>query len=384
MNRRAFLAAASAFAVLGTPAMADPRTYHVNPLGDDRAPGTESDPLRTVGAALRMPLLPGCAVAVHPGSYREALFVGKAGRAGLPISIYSVKPGAARIDARDTGKIAVQIARPWVEFSGFDVVGHKNRVAIAVAPAAVEPKPVHHVGVLGNIVRGAGGSGIYARMCEFVTIADNDIYDCAYASAGSGISIHLPLASSGLPYLGEYRFVVERNRVSRCVMRTDHDVIPHSDGHGIILDDFEWIKIPAKTKRVPYPYPARLEDNICFLNGGNGYLVYRSRAKHLLRHNIGWGNGTDPLSRGPYGAEFANIEAVDAAYQRNIGVARQRAHSAGASRDGEATWNGNVFFAEADGARVFRADVGGAPDNNWLGVDPDFADPPRDFTRRAA
>lgn len=357
--------------MLATPALASisPRIYYVDSnRGDDRAEGTDARPVRTITAAMRKPLRGGDTVIVRDGTYRECVHVGKGGAPGWPITIRSETLGGAIIDASRLAGIPLHIAAPFVEVWGFEVIGNRHKAGIVVAET-------HHVGVRNTTVHGAGGSGIYARLSDWLAFVGCEVYDCASHSAGSAISVHIPVE---LADGTGTRVLIRSNRLHDCVMKTDPAVTPHTDGHGIILDDWErW-----RTGGTPYRHAALVERNTSWGNGGDGILNFRNRAPHMIRDNVCWGNGTDAMPGGLYGAELGNRFSEGATYLRNIAVANQRRHSAAACLDGSAVWIGNTLHASGPGSRVWASDGAGLPAGN-ITRDPGFIDPPRDFRRRA-
>lgn len=356
--------------MLATPALASisPRIYYVDSnRGDDRAEGTDARPVRTITAAMRKPLRGGDEVVVRDGAYGEAVHVGKGGAPGWPVTIRSETLGGAVIDASGLTGIPLHIAAPFVEVWGFEVIGNRHKAGIVVAET-------HHVGVRNTTVHGAGGSGIYARLSDWLAFVGNDVYDCASHSAGSGISVHIPVERAD--GTGN-RILIRSNRLRENIMRTDPDKTPHTDGHGLILDKFKY----GADGKTPYRFPALVERNTAWGNGGDGFLNFRSDAPHLFRDNVAWGNGVSH-GGGIYGAGLGNRFSEGATFLRNVSEATQPQHCAAACLGGSATWIGNTLYASGPGSRVFRTDGAGLPAGN-ITRDPGFIDPPRDFKRRA-
>lgn len=367
MNRRTVLAAL--LAAGASPAMASisPRIYRVSPAGNDRNDGIVR-PVQTISAAMRLSLRAGDEVVVAPRVYRECVKAWRGGIDGAPVLIRSETPLGARIDASGLDDIALQIGRPHITVWGFDIVGNRKKAGLVI-------DRTHHVSAIRCLVRHSGGSGFYGRLSDWMSFVDCEAYDNASAAAGSGFSIHWPVAVGTAP---GNRIVLRRCVSHDNVMRTDPALVKHSDGNGFILDDFRQTKIKDGT---PYRYGALLEDCIAYRNGGDGFLAFRSD-NIVMRRCIGWGNGTDALGTGPYGAELGSRESDSTAFIDCIGVARERGHAATANKDGTASWRGCTLWADAPGTRIFRGSTGAAgPGAGNVVRDPGFADPPRDWRR---
>ncbi|OGV72467.1 MAG: hypothetical protein A3K19_16620 [Lentisphaerae bacterium RIFOXYB12_FULL_65_16] len=80
-----------------------PVTYIVdnrNPAADDSNPGTEEKPFKTISAAAKA-VLPGDAVLVSPGTYRESVRIETSGTEGRPIMFKSKEPLKAVVSGAD-------------------------------------------------------------------------------------------------------------------------------------------------------------------------------------------------------------------------------------------------------------------------------------------
>lgn len=368
MNRRTVLAAL--LAAGASPAMASisPRLYRVSPAGNDRNDGV-TRPVQTIGAAMRLPLRAGDEVVVAAGIYRECVKAWRGGIDGAPVLIRSETPLGARIDASGLDDIALQIGKPHITVWGFDIIGNRKKAGLVI-------DRTHHVSANRCLVRGCGGSGFYGRLSDWLQFADCEAYDNASAAAGSGFSIHWPVAVGDAP---GNRIVLRRCVSHGNVMRTDPDLVKHSDGNGFIFDDFKQTKVEKGT---PYRHGAVAYDCIAHSNGGDGLMAFRSDSIRMERC-IGWGNGVDPLGTGPYGAELGSRESAGTAFIDSIGVATQRGHAATANKDDTASWRGCTLWADAPGTRIFRGSTGAAgPGAGNVVRDPGFADPPRDWRRK--
>ena len=115
---------------------------------------------------------------------------------------------------------------------------------------------------------------------------------------GSGISIYEARAVSD----GAAGFHnVVRNNVSYANLITLSCNKCHTDGNGIIMDDFQNTQTSTSWKNRTYPYASLVENNLVFGNGGKGIQVFVSD-NITLRHNTAYYNNQDTNSMAP-GAE---------------------------------------------------------------------------------
>lgn len=331
--------------------------------GSDNWDGNVNRPKRTISGAAKAPLKRGDRIIVKPGIYKETVKIWTEG-----IFLLCETPNSARIDAKNLNAIPLQIGQPNVTVWGFDVLCNPNFAGVVVSDT--------YGAVLQKLtIRGAGGAGAYIRRSDHVSVLDCDIYGCSGYAAGSGISIHKPQIRG--PEIDGYHFIIRNNRVHENRMITEE--VAHTDGNGIILDEFE-----------DFPYGALVEKNTIFLNGGDGVMVNKSfRASHLIRDNICWGNGTDLEGSGLYGAELGTRRSNYVTWLRNIGVSRQPRHNAvgNVSDEGKVNkdivYSGNILYNEGAGSRLIRISTGNiGPTKEQLGINPNFINPPINFGRR--
>ena len=96
---------------------------------------------------------------------------------------------------------------------------------------------------------------------DFITVEGNVVYNNASSAVISGISIHLAQNITGSNASG-YRIIVRDNVAYNNVTKN----AAHTDGNGIIIDDFNATQDNAKGMS-PYKYATLVEGNITYGNG---------------------------------------------------------------------------------------------------------------------
>ena len=81
----------------------------------------------------------------------------------------------------------------------------------------------------------------------------------------------------------------------------------HTDGNGIIIDDFNATQDNAKGLS-PYKYATLVEGNITYGNGSSGIQVFYSDYV-TVRDNIAYHNNTDLKSTGNWRGELQNTSS---------------------------------------------------------------------------
>jgi len=76
------------------------RFFYVSPTGNDANPGTQASPLRTINRAASLATA-GSTVLIGPGTYRESVWLGKAGTPDKPITFKAITPGTVVLDGAD-------------------------------------------------------------------------------------------------------------------------------------------------------------------------------------------------------------------------------------------------------------------------------------------
>lgn len=352
-------------------------TYHVSKSGSDRSDsnprndGSRQDPFRSIERALDEDLGAGDTVVVHRGIFRENVWIDQGGSSRGYFKLKGMD--GAVIDASGHGKRSgIQIADDYVEVSGFEVRDSGR--------SGISSIGTHHIRVLDNETHHNQRSGIYLAQGEHYLIEGNETHHNAISNPSSGISVHRPKDIGGdRPLEGKYEIVIRDNVSHDNVTRRGGK---HTDGNGIILDDWRTTKYPDQPA---YDGHGLVEDNFVYRNGGSGIrAVWTDGA--TIRDNLAWHNSQDTerlhsLRRG----DLSNAHSSDNEWIGNVaiadtsgGKANNRAIINVSSADytnHNVVWEDNFTFnGRAGQVSVLIGDGDGAipRDENHLGVDPRF------------
>ena len=352
-------------------------TWHVATTCKSGAAGTEAAPLKTIAAGIAK-LKPGDVVLVAPGTYAEAVVIDKSGSAaGGDVTLRSAVKGAALIRPPAGSWNAVNVYANYVTIDGFDVQGQPKR------GDGIEGNDVHHISILNNKVHGNGESGIQFNWAEFIRIEGNECYENAYSGWFSGISVYQCRQIAKDTTTTGFRTII-RGNVCHHNLSVDGNG-GHADGNGIIVDDQNHTQATNGNTPVgtvpPYPYPALVEGNLSYANGGKGIVVAWSD-RTTVRRNTSVGNLRDPVDakgndtwRGDLHVQSSRdclIEANVAVYDPAFGHPNGTALGSCGGENVRNTWRENVAWP--GGSRSVRRDP--AANNpvpsgtNRLGVDP--------------
>ncbi len=308
-TRRRVLAAVFALSAGGctdattAPADAPPAaraaTYYVSPTGDDANDGrSRATAFRTITRAGTV-AQGGDIVEIADGAYGNTRIV----RSGRP-DAYVVYRAATRWGARVTGTgplNAIDIDADYVELDGLEVtnpVGH-----------CINGERHHHLRIRNNHAFGCGHSGITVGFSDFYLIEGNVTHGNARRGWYSGISVY-EAADIGDASPGFH--IVIRNNVSYDNI-TDPAFGPHTDGNGIIVDDWNWTQNPGS----PYPYTGLVENNLCYGNGGAGIKAAWSD-NVTFRNNTVYDNNRDPNDPGTYRGGLYNQDSRNNVWVNNV------------------------------------------------------------------
>ncbi len=356
--------------------------YYVATDGDNGNDGSEDFPWETISYAVSQPLFPGDGVIVKPGTYTEQITVAQSGSAeGGYIIIRSQTQGGAVILPPGAIYSTINITADYVIIDGFDVQGGDGH--------AVDGEGCHHSGVFNCIAHDSGGSGISFARSEYITIQNN----VAYGNAGtngyqcSGISVYQCRNLSGDTEYKGFRTVI-RGNISYNNVETAAIGGEHTDGNGIIIDDFQHTQAPTFPN---YTYPTLVENNLVYGNGGKGIQVTWSDYV-TVRNNTAWHNNIDNLNAGTWRGELSNAQSSNNTWVNNIGVADPGVnadntaignYSYGGYENEGTAWYCNITFNGTPGEASYKTDGGNAaPDaaeGNQLGVDPELNNAGTDF-----
>lgn len=365
---------------------ADAKTYYVSVSGDDKGDGSIDSPFLTINKALKAGLVPGDVVMVRPGVYKEGVYISKSGSAGAYITFRSETPGAAKIVVPKN--IGFFIAANYIRIDGFNISQSSQ--------AGITGHAVHHIEILNNISHDNKGAGIYFGRSDFLKIIGNVTHNNAANAVTSGISVHMPQNVSGDTTTKGPRIIVRGNVSYNNLTVT----AGHTDGNGIIFDDFllrnktingQYSQFPDIK---PYTYPALIENNVVYRNGGSGITVYASN-NITVRNNTAWHNSRDPLAKGTWRGEFKNMSGSNNYWINNLAVSDLAANKDNTGiamvsfkdmPNENVVWMNNLTFNGTPGDKSIRlsgSNVAPSGNGNLFGVDPVFVNAPYNFRLRS-
>ena len=179
-----------------------------------------------------------------------------------------------------------------------------------------------------------------------------------------------------------YRIIVKDNVAYNNVTKNT----AHTDGNGIIIDDFKALQDNAKGLS-PYKYPPSSRGTLRTETAAAAFHVLYSDYV-TVRDNIACHNNTDLKSTGNWRGEIQNTNSSHTIWTNNIAVTDPKIHkdntaianvSFSTGKNTDVTWAGNVTFNGTPGADSIRTSSGNAApsaSNNKLGVNPglDFSE----------
>jgi parallel beta-helix repeat protein len=336
--------------------------YYVSTTGSNSGSGSANSPWRTITKAMKANLQPGDEVVVKSGTYNEAVYVNKDGKAGGYITIRSEVPGGAKIVPTGDNKAGILINANYVTIDGFDVSGSKV--------GGITGMFVHHVNVTNNTVHDNVSNGIFLGKSEFLLVEGNAVYGNSAKGGSSGIHIQGAYNVTGSSSTSGYRIIV-RDNVSY-ENKTKYGAT--TDGNGISFDNFRNTNIPSLGA---YKFKTLVEGNIVYSNTGRGIQIAFSDYA-TVRDNISYHNNSDGKT-GPWKSELANLASSYSTWTGNIAVtdagnpAISNTSYQGYPANKNVAWSGNTTWNGTKGADSVYANFGNSKPsdaNNDLGGDP--------------
>ncbi len=346
------------------------RNLYVATNGDDNNPGISiNQPYKTINAATtRVDLKAGDCINVLPGVYTESVSLRNGGNSASAtgyVVLRSSTPQAAKlVSPANSADPTVGLGSNYLVVEGFDVRG-----ALGAGLDACIATGKHHIAILNNVVHDAGGSGISMCWGDYFHIEGNVSYNNASTNMyqGSGISIY---EAQKLDYLPGFHITVRNNiahgnRIAFDCAGNGQPSGCHTDGNGIIIDDFHNSQTAGNS--VNYAPATLVENNLVFNNGGAGIQVYLSD-NVTIRNNTAYFNSTDTDNNATWRAEMSNSFGANNLWVHNIAVpnpaisllnvAYQNVSVAPYVNPG-VVWNNNMAYAVGAG-NLTRVDTAGA------------------------
>lgn len=287
-------------------------TYYVSPSGNNTDGLSTATAFHTIQQAADI-VNPGDIVLVRAGTYTNApnSNVVTITRSGTPSAWITFKnyPGEVpKIRFSWWTGIKISGSASYIEINGFEIQGNNDSVTLAQAELqGCTPNPAmngsgidvdgrnsgtakpHHLRFLNNIVYDCGGGGIAIIQADYVTIADNEIFDNAWYSiyANSGLSLY---QSWNFDSNSGHRMFITGNRMynNKSLVRWC-STGNYSDGNGLILDDGNQTQNGSNLS--PYSGRTLVANNVSFNNGGSGMHAYEHQNVDFV-NNTTYNNGT--------------------------------------------------------------------------------------------
>jgi parallel beta-helix repeat protein len=367
------------------------RSIYVSQGGDDGNSGASADEaMKTITHAASGAGAGDCVI-VMPGTYREQVVLSHGGSADSAtgyLTVVSKAPHGAKIVPPDSKTYSTFVLGPganYVVVQGFDIKGGTKGAEAGGGHALDASYGTHHDKFLDNVVHDSGGSGISVAYGDFYTIAGNVAYSNAATNKfqASGISVYQARAISDLSR--GFHIVVSENISFR---NQEYDIVgatEHTDGNGIIIDDFHNSQNASKAGN--YPYETLVQNNLVFGNGGKGIQVLLSD-NVTVRNNTAYSNNKDILNASRWRGELNNQQASNNKWGNNIAVSDPAINPNNTAIGDVACcgyvasgtlWKNNMTFNGTVGAPSVLVDGENSSvllsEGNKLGIDPRFIKP---------
>lgn len=343
----------------------------VSPTGNNANTGASlATAWRTVNYAASQ-VNPGDIVHIADGTYNEAITLSRSGTANDYIVFRSTTRWGAKL-VSNTGSDGFAINGNYIEIDGIDLTNPGGH--------GINAENNHHIRILNSHLHHCGNSGFTGAWSDFYHIAGNVCNNNASLSWYSGISIY-EAKSIGDNSPGFH--IIIRDNISYGNLTAAANG-PHTDGNGIIIDDWNYTQNPG----VPYPFTALVENNICYNNGGAGIKTCWSD-NITIRNNITYKNNTDPVNNGTYRGDLYCQDSRNCVWVNNIAwtatgagyLSSNTAMMDKGAASGNSTvaniWKNNIFFNGTVGQGSTSIGDGSTPTltGNLSGVNPLLVNP---------
>lgn len=295
---------------------------------------------------------PGDQVRLLPGTYDEKLWCKlelKAGKSGTPgnyISYVADDPSnRPEIYIHDKAWHGIKIDASYIAIDGICVRGDNPNISgegsdpqhnangITIGASNLTSAFPHHVIVRNCRVSDVPGGGISAMHADYVTVENNEIYNCAWYTcyACSGISFLESENTDNNHDTNLYKMIVRGNKVFGCKTLNDWTQVGHrSDGNGIIID----------SNAPDYDGRFLVANNVTVHNGGSGIHAFKSAHVDIVG-NSSYQNGY-MYDDNSYGEIYAHGNySEDVRIYNNIMYGRSGAKC---NMGNGATYTNNVYY----------------------------------------
>jgi serralysin len=316
------------------------RNFYVSPTGSDSAAGTaQAAPWRTLQHAdtagqLRAGDCVNLANGVYTVQQTQALYHGGNANTATGYVVYrSINPQGAKLKAAGSGmQDVIDAYGDYMIFDGLELDGsNEGLVSNPVTNGSGIIGWGHHFQALNNLVHDFGGEGIGALFKDWYWIVGNTVYNNSQFNGyqTSGISIYEPAAVSFTPTAADnaaaYHITIKNNVAHDNAEWHVACATPncHTDGNGVILDDFQLTQgaNPYAAAGKVYPYKTLVQGNTIYHNGGRGVHVFQSD-NVTVDSNVVYGDNLDTVNASTRGrGELSNANGTNNVWTNNKAAA---------------------------------------------------------------
>lgn len=337
--------------------------YYVDSnLGSDQNNGTSPiTPFLTLQKAANT-VGPGATVVVASGIYTDPVHsvvnISTSGTSNAWIR-FIAGPGqhpVVQIPHSDVGGAGFLVMASYIEIDGFEVIGQNQSLTSAMQKAnpssalfneyciGIMGNPAqslpHDVIIRNNVIHDCSAAGIGLAVGDSVTIAYNKVYNNAWYTDSSGISLyHLTDAPGSTASHGYKNFIL-----GNVAWNNNNNLGTQiTDGNGIIIDDnlHTWSALGSKDPQyVPYNGRTYVANNVVYGNGGKGVHAFESAHIDFV-NNTSYNNLLTPSIQ-------IDTDAYGSCYDVNIV---------------------NNIAVNLNGKQVDETDNGAYSNNLWWGTD---------------
>lgn len=365
------------------------REFFVATNGSDSNDGSSGSPWRSIKeSVVKAGLGAGDCVTVRDGVYNEgAISIGRGGSADTADGYFVLRSENSKgaVIRGGSSYITLSVDEDYVIVDGFNVDG-----GVTTTGHGIACENNHYVKIINNLVHDQGGSGVACSWGEFFHIEGNIVYNNAREDWFSGIGVYQAQNSTGDTTTTGPRVIIRNNISFNNVQWPDRGF--HTDGNGIIIDDFYQTQDNDNDTDTPYPYPTLVENNLVFGNGSKGIQIVWS-GNVTIRNNTAYKNNRDNVNTATWRGELSNNFSDDNTWVNNIAwtdpsinenntAIGNQSNSGSDPYWGEITnvqWYNNLTFNGTPGEASIDQENSSvaitAAEGNILGVDPEFGDP---------
>jgi parallel beta-helix repeat protein len=361
--------------------------YYVDPSGNDSGDGSAAHPWKTIQHADSSARQGGDCINVRPGTYATSnLQIAHGGSAASKTGyvVYrSTTLGGAHIVPASSEYTLLAVHDNYVMLDGFELDGNNGAAGGACVEVSTPSGGAgHHIWVMNSTVHDCGLAGLALNNSEYFYVIHNVVYGNSNTSGyqGSGISIYEPENLSGYTPTGTdltyspCAIVIAFNVSHDNACLTCAADGAHTDGNGIILDDWEH----TQNTDAPYTGQGLVIGNLAYHNGGKGIHSFHS-GRILIADNTAYANNWDTQNSGTWRGEINVQSSHDVTVTNNVawatpgsGVLANNSPFLGqASTSNTNSWSNNISYGANNNF--------GSPDSfpspaNKAGVDPKLVD----------